>query len=92
MRPCLQPGCHRLTERTRCPIHERQFQAWRNRKRGDLYDGAWQRHSRERRAEVGRCMEADATCKGLLSVDHPTDDVLCLSHHDRREALRRRQG
>lgn len=34
-------------------------------------------------------MEQDRTCKGVLSVDHPTDDVLCMSHHDRREAARR---
>lgn len=37
-------------------------------------------------------MEADVTCKGVLSVDHPTDDVLCMSHHDRREARRRAGG
>lgn len=80
-----------LSGSTRCPRHEREYQAWRNRQvsRRRLYEGGWQTHSERRIAEVGRCMEEDGTCRGVLSADHPTDDVLCVSHHSRREARRR---
>lgn len=99
-RPCLphakaSPGATcaslRTNGRRRCRTHEAQWQRWRNRlpQRQELYAGDWPAHSRRRIAEVGACMEADGTCHGRLSVDHPTDDVLCTSHHSRREARRR---
>lgn len=99
-RPChphhlASPGqrCDRLVAQgtTRCTEHEAAFQRWRNGRpsRRRLYRGDWPAHSRRRIAEMGRCLEQDATCLGGLSVDHPTDDVLCRSHHSRREAARR---
>ena len=99
-RPCLphakaSPGAScRATNtngRRRCPRHEAEYQRWRNGQpaRRELYGGDWPAHSRQRVAEVGVCIEADGSCHGRLSVDHPTDDVLCTSHHSRREARRR---
>lgn len=89
--PGASCGIRIVNGRRRCPDHERAFQAWRNAKpeRKALYEGGWPAHRRRRIAEVGACMEADGTCHGRLSVDHPTDDVLCTSHHSRREAGRR---
>ena len=85
---CLEPDCHRLTAgRTRCPIHARAKE--RQRSGREKYDHAWAKHSRQRRSESPYCAMADPTCKGVLSVDHPTDAVLCMSHHDRLEARRR---
>lgn len=89
-----QGGRPALTERTRCATHEAEHQRRRNAdpRRVELYQGDWPAHRRARIAEVGSCIEADATCRGPLSVDHPTDDVLCTSHHSRREARRRAQA
>jgi len=93
-RECIEPGCTTLTERTRCDACERERQRRRNSdpRRQELYLGDWPAHSRQRIAQVGACMEADASCRGPLSVDHPTDDVLCTSHHSRREARRRAEA
>lgn len=98
MKVCLphaqaSPGtrCPTPTPTTRCSVHEAEYQRWRNGQpsRQRLYRGSWPAHSRQRIAQAARCKEQDATCRGVLSVDHPTDDVLCLSHHSRREAARR---
>lgn len=92
MRPCLEPRCPTLVIKGRCPAHNRAYQRERNARpeRRVLYTADWQRHSRERRAETPFCQMADRTCNGTLSVDHPTDAVLCISHHVRLEAERRR--
>lgn len=94
MRPCLEQRCPNLTHKTRCPECERAHQRARNAKpeRAVLYTAEWQRHSRQRRAETPYCIRADATCRGVLTVDHPSDQVLCVSHHVRLEAQRRRGG
>ena len=73
-------GDHRLEQVRAIVIAERRR----------LYTAEWQRHSRQRRAEQPWCSMADATCRGTLSVDHPTDAVLCVGHHVRLEAQRRR--
>ena len=79
-----------LTQRTRCDAHQRLHDAARNARPGRAkYDAAWAAHSRQRRAEQPWCSMADATCRGVLSVDHPSDAVLCMSHHDRMESQRR---
>ena len=90
MRPCAEPGCPVISERTRCAAHTRQRDAAYNAqpRRRALYDAAWDAHSRRCRAEHPWCSMADATCKGRLSVDHPTDAVLCVSHHKRLELAR----
>lgn len=94
MRPCNTPGCPNLSERTRCALHQKQADKAYNAKpeRRALYDPAWDKHSRKRRAEQPWCSMQDTTCKGVLSVDHPTDAVLCLSHHKRLELRRVREG
>jgi len=89
---CTQPGCPELLPRYGyCAGHRSARDKVRNAdpRRRALYDAEWTRHSRERRVEQPWCLLMDETCKGALSVDHPTDDVLCLSHHDRIEARRR---
>lgn len=93
MRPCAEPGCPDLAARTRCPAHTQQRDRAYNAspKRRELYDAAWDAHSRKRRAEQPWCSMRDGTCKGLLTVDHPTDAVLCMSHHKRLEWQRVRR-
>ena len=88
-RPCLEPGCRNTTERTRCADCERARQARRNRdpKRHSLYDAAWDRHSRERRAEHPYCSVCGTST--ALTVDHQSDAVLCRRHHGALEAQRR---
>ena len=47
MRPCIEPGCPNLTQRTRCATHE----AYRRQRRGSPtergYDAAYQRRRRD---------------------------------------------
>ena len=93
MRPCLEPRCPELTNRTRCTEHERAYQRARNAKpeRAVLYTAEWQRYSRQRRKASPVCAMADPSCRGTLSVDHESLAVLCISHHVRLEAERRRR-
>ena len=72
MRPCLQPGCPRPTERTRCAIHERQWQAERNRRRGDDYGAEYQRARRE--------LLAAATACAICGLPPTHDDPLTADH------------
>ena len=93
-RPCAQPGCPEVQAARYCAAHQQRITKAYNAqpKRRALYDAAWTAHSRQRRAEQPYCAMQDATCKGVLSVDHPTDAVLCISHHKRLEAQRVRDG
>jgi len=75
--------------RSRCrPCYLRRQQARNRTAERTIYDGDWARHSAQRRAEEGGCSVCGATRD--LTVDHPTDAVLCRTHHGQLEARRRR--
>ena len=40
-RPCLEPGCHNLTQRTRCLLHQRQYDASRRPSSHERYGPGW---------------------------------------------------
>ena len=92
-RPCLgvKGRCPygELTQGTRCPRCQRQWNAEHKNTpaRRAFYGPDWQRHSRERRAEQPWCQACGSTA--MLSVDHPTDAVLCKRCHGELEARRR---
>lgn len=96
-RVCNEPGCYEVIDRgSKCADHDG---------RPMLYDSAWRKHSRERIAEIGMCMCVAPDCHrndvyssvtlcgqgSDLTVDHPTDDVLCRSCHATRENARRQE-
>ncbi len=86
-KPCLEPYCPVPTYRSRCTEHERAYE--RRRPGRHIYGRKWKAHSRRRRAEEPRCVIVG--CEGTdLTVDHPTDAVLCRSHHAELENGRRR--
>ena len=90
-RACLVAGCPALTSRTRCPAHERAWQAARNaRPERAIYRGSWPAESRAIRAAQPWCSACGSG--GDLTVDHPTRAVLCRRCHGRLEARRRAQG
>lgn len=54
-RPCLEPGCPTLTDRTRCPQHTRARDAARGRRQDRGYDTAYDQQHRawQRRLDAG---------------------------------------
>lgn len=82
-RPCLDCGV--LSDGTRCPTHTRQRNASPERKA--LYGGHWQRYSRAKRKAHPWCSSCGSTSD--LTVDHPSDAVLCRPCHGKLEASRR---
>jgi hypothetical protein len=63
LRLCVH-GCGRVVaSRQRCAC------------RSTIYSPQWEAHSRQRRTEQMWCEDCGATDD--LTVDHPTDDVLC---------------
>lgn len=68
-RPCLHPGCPALTDRGRCPAHERAPQQRHDRDRGSSaqrgYGGRWRRLRRMILARDPVCV-----CRGLEGCLH----------------------
>lgn len=89
-RPCLE--CGALVSgsgRSRCLVHERAYQARRNRRvERSIYGGDWPAESRALRAQQPWCSTCGADSD--LTVDHPTRAVLCRRCHARLENSRRR--
>ena len=70
MRPCLHPGCPRPTERTRCAIHERQYQRDRGSPTARGLDAEYQRNRAIVMAEAqGRCYYPGCTTPAT-TCDH----------------------
>lgn len=105
-RPCLARGCpvtvmppagrcaRHMTDRDRQNLEaererERRRAGRRPQERASLYDASWRAHSAARRAGSDGCERCGGTTAGL-TVDHPTDAVLCRPCHGRLEAARRR--
>jgi hypothetical protein len=94
MRPCIEPGCTRLTKRTRCATHQQQRDARRNAdpRRIARYGGDWP-------AERAAIIAAQPWCSICytaydLTVDHDPNggrNVFCRSDHAKVEARRRAQ-
>jgi len=71
LRRCLH--CRRLIPAGRCPCRTRTARG---------YDNNWAGHSAQRRREQWWCADCGAVAD--LTVDHPTDDVVCRSCNSRR--------
>lgn len=75
LRPCIVPGCGKLTDQTRCPRHRRR--AWRtttSSRHARGYDAAWQRT----RAAVLQDEPVCRACRqhAATTVDH----IVPLAH------------
>ena len=82
MRPCLEPGCHELTNATRCAAHARQHERTRRpptAQRG--YDNAWTRYSKAARTANPICQFPGGCHAPAHSTDHTTGLTLCRRHH-----------
>ena len=80
MRPCSQPGCPNLSDRTRCSDHQRQHDAVRNASpERAIYRGDWPAYSRQRRKAQPWCSVCGSPRD--LTVDHTTDMVVCRRCH-----------
>jgi hypothetical protein len=86
LRPCL--NCGVLGSGTRCVDCYRARQRRRNAQEDRrIYDRDWRAHSRGRRAEQPWCSGCGTVSD--LTVDHPSDAVLCRRCHGELEARRR---
>src|SRR5262245_31819871 len=84
-RRCLEPGCNRLTSRSRCGQHERllaqrhNYDANHQKYRGN----SWKALSRRARAEQPYCAVCGTDVDTTL--DHATGLTVCRPHHLRDE-------
>jgi hypothetical protein len=90
LRPCLEPGCPRLTRGTRCQLHTRSHDLVRQARRGDRYLGDWPAISKAQREAIPYCENCGSTED--LTADHYRGGTrtLCRSCN-RPDAIRDRQ-
>ena len=98
MRPCIERDCNALTQRTRCLVHERQYDRDRMGRRGDLYGATHRKRSKEAIADEPWCHWPGCMSTVDLTADHIQDgnpdseyQVLCRGHNAVK-ANRRRAG
>lgn len=98
MRPCIVGDCSRLTKRTRCAEHERQYDRERMARRGDLYGSEHRKRARQAIADEPWCHWRGCMSTRDLTADHidagnPDSEyqVLCRGHNSAKANRNRRQ-